>query len=175
MKKQKLYFAHPVNTYGQPIEIKMINLIKKFFPQFDIENPNQPQHQKGYTEWKKKCGNGMEYFYQTVLPDCEAGSVAMPFLDGMYGAGVAGEEVWYLERNLPIFLVEAPKLANIRKFTRVEKKLLLDWGRAVKETKEKEIQEKIGNSLILSIEETRKRTWGTLYKKMRKYEKAHLA
>lgn len=173
MKKQKLYFAHPVNVYDEPIEQQMISLVQAWFPDYEIENPNQPCHQKGYTEWKEKYGNGMRYFYEIVLPSCKAGCVAMPFLDGLLGAGVAGEVIWYLARNMRTYLIEPPKLTTIREFNDDEKRLMFEWDKMKDETKEKIIREDIGNRLVLSIADTRKRTWQILYKTMRKYEKAH--
>ncbi len=168
MSKPKLYFAHPVNTYGKPIEAKMLELIEIAFPQFEIENPNQPHHQIGYKKWKERTGNGMRYFYEVVLPNCEAGSVAMPFLDKKLGAGVAGEIIWYLKRNKKIFLISAPDLDWVRPFFKEEKDLLLQWDKLRNKS------ESVGNSLVLSIKDTRKRTWEVLYKEMRKYSEAHL-
>lgn len=179
-KKQKLYFAHPVNTYDTKTEKKCLDLVARTFPQYIIENPNQPHHQIGYAEWKKRLENdpqksgGMSYFFEKVLPDCEAGTVALPFLDGLIGAGVASEIVFSLIRSRGCFLIDIPNLKEIRPVNIREIRLLIQWSELKKNTPSKTIAEITGNILVLSIKETRKRTWLELYKKMRPYKKAHL-
>ena len=101
---QKLYFAHPINTYDTEMEERLLVKINEAFPGWEIENPNQENHRLGYKEWKKEKGNGMEYYFQEVLPFC-AGGVFLRFRDGAWGAGVCAEAKFFADRNLPIWIV----------------------------------------------------------------------
>ena len=98
----RLYFAHPVNTYDTELEEDLIEAIAHAFPGWEIENPNQQKHQDGYREYREEVGNGMAYFMEKVLPSC-ACTVILAFRDGMWGAGVAKEGSFYLERGLPVW------------------------------------------------------------------------
>ncbi len=177
MEKHVLYFAHPVNTYGTQLEQDMLSLIATCFPEMEIENPNQPQHQKGYAEWKERLkdtpSQGMNYFFDAVLPNCDAGTVALPFLDGKIGAGVAGEVIYMPQQKKGVYLIETPDLKTIRSFTAKEIELLFDWEKRKNEAATREARENVENSLVLSIAETRVRTWLVLYKIMKPYEEAH--
>ena len=97
----KIYFGHPVNVYDTELEQVLIRLISQRFPQFDIENPNQKHHSDGYAEWKRTTGNGMDYYFQAVLPECHAG-IFLPFRDGMWGAGVYQEARFLAEQGRSI-------------------------------------------------------------------------
>jgi len=88
--KPKLYFGHPINVYDTKLGAWLKEKIAKAFLGWEIEDPSQPQHGEGYQRWKEKTGNGMEYFFQVVLPHCTAG-VFLPFRDGRWGAGTYGE------------------------------------------------------------------------------------
>ncbi len=176
MEQGKIYFAHPINTYDTYYEKAALLCLGKFFERLIIENPNQPCHQKGYKAWKKKRGNGMRYFYEEVLPPCRGGAVALPFFDGKLGAGVAGEIVWMMKKSRSVYVIRIVNrlfFDRVRVFTSEEMQMLNEWDEQKKAANEKS-KEKIGNKLILSIEETRERTWEVLYKKFRPYEKAHL-
>src|SRR3989344_3130961 len=108
--KQKIYFAHPVNVFDAPLERMIRTFIEHVLPEFEVEDPNQPHHQKGYADWKKRLeGNpgkqgGMSYYYDEVLPRLHA-CVSMPFLDGKFGLGVAGEAKFFIEKKQPSFLI----------------------------------------------------------------------
>jgi hypothetical protein len=102
--RQALYFGHPVNTYNTNLEGRMIFAIKEFFPDWLIENPNQPIHEKNYQEWKARTGSGMNYYYQEVLPKCTMG-VFLPFRDGSFGAGVFGEAKFIQDLGHPIYKI----------------------------------------------------------------------
>lgn len=102
--KMVIYFAHPVNTYNTELEKKLIVKIGQVFPSCFIENPNQGKHQKGYQKWKERTGNGMAYYFAEVLPFCDFG-IYLPFRDGKWGTGVAGEAKFFvLRRNVPLVL-----------------------------------------------------------------------
>jgi hypothetical protein len=95
---RKIYFGHPMNTYGTLLETQLLATIGRAFPGWKIENPNQEHHQQGCRRWEKATGNPMEYFFEEVLPDCHAG-IFLPFRDGTWGAGVFGEAAVLLEQG----------------------------------------------------------------------------
>ncbi len=173
---ERLYFAHPVNTYDTHWEALALECIYANFSDNLIENPNQLHHQKAYMESKEKTGNGMTYFYDEVMQPCNAGTVALSYLDGKIGAGVAAELVWTIKKERKVSLIEIDgyDFEEICSIGIKEEKLLLDWWNKRQLENDKIIKEKIGNELVLSIEETRKRTWIDIYKTFRSYEEAHL-
>ena len=138
--KNKIYFGHPINTYNKEIETTIEEVIKKEFEWLDILNPNQQIHQEGYQRYKKTRGNGMEYFYQEVLPLCSSG-IFLSFPEGTFGAGVAGEYQWLKEQGRPIYTIN-------------NKGLITSEG--------------IDTNLILSIEETRDRVYKHDYRGRKK-------
>ena len=186
-----IYFAHAVNSYGTDIEDVAEVLVADALCDGDrsrIENPNQPRHQEGYSRYaerKEQAGKdhkGMSYFYDEVLPQC-GGCVAMPFLDGKLGLGVAGEARWFAERDMPVWLMEPTREAHeitwgdlghfiadplksglfrVRSFTSEEIPML-------------QVEKDIGSSLVVPHVETRLRTWFVYEKKKRPYITAHLA
>ena len=46
----------------------------------------------------------MAYFTEEVLPTCQA-CVLLPFRDGRWGAGVAKEVAWFLDRGFPVWSI----------------------------------------------------------------------
>ena len=104
--KPKIYFAHPISFYDVPREVELIKAIEKRFPSFQVENPNQPQHQAGYERYTKMPGKrGMDYFFEEVLPAMAAG-VFLTFEDGKFGAGVVGEAEFLTHRGKPIYEID---------------------------------------------------------------------
>lgn len=98
----RVYFAHPISTYGTEVETKAIETIKRHFAgyvgEIEVVNPGLPVHQEPCRLLH------MEYFL-AVVRKCEA-IVGMPFSDGEYGSGVydemkemgrAGGEVWSID------------------------------------------------------------------------------
>lgn len=182
-KQDVLYFAHAVNAYDTPYETAAIALISETFPRADIENPNQPHHQEGYVAYQERTAKnrddhkGMSYFYDEVLPNC-TGCVSMPFLDGRFGLGVAGETKQCLENGLPTYgIFPSNKNASplqlsdwvadplnglfvIRPFTNPERDEFL-------------ATDKEGSVLVVGHQETRLRTWFVYGRERRPYEIAH--
>jgi hypothetical protein len=101
---ERIYFGHPVNTYNTPLEKELIAIIAEAFPEYTVENPNQEHHQRGYQDWKARCGNGMRYYFEEVLPKMAAGAF-LPFEDGFWGAGVYGEAEFLKTLGRPIYTV----------------------------------------------------------------------
>ena len=109
--KLRMYYMHPVNTYNTPLEQdQMADIRRKFGREWDVVNPNAPEHQKAYDEMKQKTGNGMPYFV-ALADGCQAG-VYLPFRDGKIGAGIAMEvrsllgrgcQVWELRHDGRLF------------------------------------------------------------------------
>ncbi len=130
--ENKIYFGHPVNQYGTPEEGHLIELIKERFPEFAVENPNQPHHDEAYKRWKIETGKGMDYFFKEVLPHIAAG-IFLPFEDGKFGAGVYKEAEFLNGRGKPIYEINL-------------------------EGKIKEMD--LDQSRVLSVEETRARVYG---------------
>lgn len=103
--RQRLYFGHPVNTYGTPLEDEILRLISARFPEWETVNPNLPEHQAGYLAAKKSpSGDGMFYFTETVVPRCQAG-VILPFRDGRWGAGLYREACVLWGLSLPVYVI----------------------------------------------------------------------
>ena len=102
--KKKIYFGHPMNTYGTPLEDRLLAAIERAFPGWQIENPNQEHHQEGCRQWEAATGNPMRYFFEEVLPYCHAG-IFLPFRDGMWGHGIFGEAIVLLEQECPIWKI----------------------------------------------------------------------
>ncbi|MBR9683662.1 hypothetical protein GOV03_03930 [Candidatus Woesearchaeota archaeon] len=98
----RIYFGHPVNTYNTEQETDLSAIIQQHFPEYEVENPNQPHHQEGYQRWKAEKGNGMQYYFQEVLPEMAAG-IFLAFEDGMLGAGVYGEAESLHQDGKPIY------------------------------------------------------------------------
>lgn len=100
--KPAIYFAHPINYYNTPKEKFLIKKIAEELPEYKIYNPNQKHNQENYQLWKKETGNGMEYYFNVILPQMDAG-IFLPFFDGMWGAGVFGE-AGFLKKNGKTYL-----------------------------------------------------------------------
>ncbi len=158
-----LYFAHPVNVFDTPLETEMEDLIHVAFPGSRIENPNQSHHQAGYARWKERVSAsghlGMGYYYEEVLPFCD-GCVAMPFLDGKWGRGVAGEAQFFIQKGQPVYII-VPQTKEIQEVSAALRLQLMENDPCV----------------VLSVEETRARTWVSpeqYNKEKLSYEEAHL-
>lgn len=106
LQKPKLYFAHPLNTYNTELEAKLIETIKREFPHWDIENPNQKYHDDGVGRWKAKTGNPMDYYIHELLPVCCKGGIFLPMRDGKWSAGVFLEAQFFLYRGMPVWKID---------------------------------------------------------------------
>ena len=119
---KRIYFGHPVNTFGTETEEEVIENVLSFLKKlsFDggckwiIENPNTQIHQERCLEEKNKSGNAMTYFFDCVLPIC-SGGIFLPFRDGKWGKGVAGEAKFLIKNNCPVW--EITHTGQIRKIT----------------------------------------------------------
>jgi len=128
---RKIYFGHPISFYNTPVETFLMEQIAKAFPASELVNPGLKIHGENYKKWKEETGNGMNYFFQEVLPSCHGG-VFLPFEDGLFGKGVFGEAK---------FLSDLDRITCEIDFTGRVFPLILDEARC------------------LSLEETRKRVY----------------
>lgn len=113
IKPDSIYFAHPLNFFNTRKEVILEEKIKLFFPNYNIESPNQKHHKENYKFWKEKTGNGMDYFFNEVLPRMKAG-IGLPFEDGFYSAGVFGELDYLFRRGKSIWEINHyKKIKNI--------------------------------------------------------------
>jgi hypothetical protein len=162
-----VYFAHPLNVYDEPLEFELMCAIVEFFGKgYDgfglpnIESPNQPHHQLGYKRYEESSPDksGMDYFYEKVLPFTRS-AVCLTYLDGMWGAGVAGEAAWHIRRGNPVWQILPNGVMD------------LVWGPRFKEALLNS-----DPSLVLSRYATRQRTWGIGKPYISKipFEKGHL-
>lgn len=99
-----IYFGHPLSEFGTDREVQLIDVIEDEFRQYTVENPNQPHHKEQYKQ-RAKEGSGMEYYFEDVLPDMDAG-VFLPFEDGQYGAGTAAEARFLDENDRPVYEID---------------------------------------------------------------------
>ncbi|HTP57201.1 MAG TPA: hypothetical protein VMJ72_02935 [Candidatus Paceibacterota bacterium] len=179
---ERLYFAHAVNCYDTPYETAALALIAHAFPGVEIVNPNRPEHQAGYNAWRDRTATsrdehkGMDYFYDVVLPEC-TGSIGMPFLDGRFGLGVAGELAKTAKTGKPVYWMIPTAVTTER---------LARWVKdphngpfVIRLLRKHEVYEllssgKDGSPLVVGHQETRLRTWTIYNVTKRPYEAAHL-
>ena len=119
----KLYFAHPINTYGTPIEAACLLLIAELFPDFEVVNPSDQIHLDKVAELRKAdpSANVMPYFVDLV--DTCDDVIVLPFGDGKWGAGVwaeaeridrRGGAVWVINLKSNTVTLEFSDLAEFR-------------------------------------------------------------
>lgn len=104
LKDKVMYFGHPTNTYDTQIESKIEKTISSIFPKYRILNPNTQEHALGYKSFKEKYGDGMLYFFTSVLPKSNAG-VFLPFEDKKFSTGQFREAEFLDGMNKPIYEV----------------------------------------------------------------------
>ncbi len=107
-ERPRLYFGHPINAYGTELQQELLRKIAFAFPDWEIFNPDGPEHDAAYKEYAKTHVDGdgkptgMGYFFEVILPTCRGG-VFLPFRDRMFGKGVFGEASWLFERKFPVW------------------------------------------------------------------------
>ena len=72
----KIYYAHPIKTYGSKTESDDIAKIKEFMSDIeDVEiiNPSDKEIQKEYDEWKetKSPEDHAMRFFKQIISDCD--------------------------------------------------------------------------------------------------------
>ncbi len=188
----RIYFAHPVNAYNVPVEQAALALIAHTFPNDVVENPNKPVHSDGYaaeaqrTAKNRDTHKGMDYFYNEVIlgggdPEKACTSVvAMSFLDGRIGLGVAGEVKCCIEHDLICWgMLPKPGLTTEQVVERLPEFIEnpLNGLFAIRQFTEKERRQLLATEqkpLVIDHQDTRLRTWHVYSKVRRPYEEAHL-
>ncbi len=104
--KDSIYFAHPITLYNTEKELKLIDAIKKKFTGVNVYNPGERKSDgDNYQFWKKTFGSGMKYYTEVILPNM-IGGIALPFEDGMFGAGVCTEMDFLKKIEKPLWTID---------------------------------------------------------------------
>lgn len=164
MSKRKLYFAHPINTYGTEEEAQILSAFQDH-PTYEIVNPSDKAHQLVVstikTEFNKRAEQEadpakktalreegsvkiMEYFTK-LAADCD-GCAFLAFDDGKIGAGIAKEIKAVLDKKGPVFEIEIEREGIGREGIT----LTAFFAEPIKEYPAER---------VLSVEETRKRVY----------------
>jgi hypothetical protein len=108
----RIYFAHPINTYGTVLEHQCLMFLAEHFPGIQIINPNSPEIQgriaaikNKYSEAEYNAVGGkavMTYFFNEVIPSCDA-CVGLQYPDGTFMAGTGNEMLKFLEADRPVW------------------------------------------------------------------------
>lgn len=112
-KLWKLYFAHPINTYGTPLERAILDLLERKFGYHEIVNPSDQVHVNKVNELRAADpkANVMPYFV-SLTDACHAIAV-LPFGDGMWGAGVWSEAENILSRKGFVWVIDPVTLDGV--------------------------------------------------------------
>lgn len=78
----RVYFAHPVSSYGRQAEQDALLLLQDSFPGARIIDPNTGEHQAR--------GRKNFSYFEKLVQSCDTVAY-LPFPDGKIGAGIAGE------------------------------------------------------------------------------------
>jgi hypothetical protein len=107
--KEKIYFAHPISEYGSKNEARVVEALEK--RGYDVINPNSAVHQAKVKELQaqfnteanpKAAGEHVMKYFVDVCDSCDA-VAAMPFPNGMFGAGVVKEVNSFVKRTKDVF------------------------------------------------------------------------
>lgn len=108
---RKVYFAHPVSSYGTLEERWILDKLRHSSYLGEIVNPAAPEHQGEAARIKRLHPDSAEaskaamaYFLGLAF-GCTA-CVYLPFPDGMIGAGIAAEVDTFLARKARVFEVQ---------------------------------------------------------------------
>lgn len=85
--RNRIYFAHPINTYNTEYEKICISILEN--NNISFLNPGTPEQQAKFKIYREKNDNYMKYFKNLVL-SCD-GVAYLPFRDGKIGAGIVYE------------------------------------------------------------------------------------
>jgi hypothetical protein len=104
----KIYFAHHMNEYGTALEERAIVAIKEHFASIggELINPGSPEI--GAAAKTLYPLVGMEMF-DVIARNCDI-VVAMPFIDGKFGAGVYSELLAARRAKRPLYRVDLETL-----------------------------------------------------------------
>lgn len=100
---KKIYYAHPISTYGSIIETKDIETLSNLG--LSVLNPNNAEIQEEYQEIKKKDGENPMNLFKNLINQCDCFCFrGLP--DSSIPSGIAFELEYAKELGLPI--IELP-------------------------------------------------------------------
>jgi len=100
---KKIYFAHPISTYGTNIEKESISILEE--NGFDVLNPGAKEQQDDFIIFRKNNPNDyMKYFDDLVLR-CDSFAY-LPFRDDKIGAGIVYESDIASKNNMKIYKID---------------------------------------------------------------------
>jgi len=110
----RVYFAHPMTEYGTKLEARAIRAIEKRFKYsaernsetLEVVNPSSDKICGAATALYPIAGMGL---FDLLAQGCDA-TVAMPFPDGSYGAGVFSEISAAFRRGRPLCKIDPETL-----------------------------------------------------------------
>lgn len=108
---KKVYFAHPVSSYGTLEERWVLDKLRHSSYLGEIVNPAAPEHQGevvriGRLTPDRAEANKMAMAYFLDLAAACTACVYLPFPDGMIGAGIVAEVERFLARKARVFEVQ---------------------------------------------------------------------
>jgi len=107
----KIYYAHHIWKYNTKIEEYELEIIKEYFPQCKIINPNKAVNQSLLeSEIMNECFN--------CVNNCDA--VVFSSMDGVIGKGVYSEVNRALEQEKPAYYLFHNKITQLFKFEKIE-------------------------------------------------------
>lgn len=119
MAKTKLYFAHPISSYGTPEEAQIIKALQDLG--FKVINPNDQIHQDKVkslqaefnTEAAPKAASPhiMKYFVE-VCDNTQACAI-LSFPNDKFGAGTVKEAQSFIDRGMPLYEVKLVGSGNV--------------------------------------------------------------
>lgn len=90
----RIYFAHPMTSYGSVSELRSLKLMRTLFDH--VVNPSERQY-------SQLCGNNMKE-WEKLASQCD-GIIFMAFEDGSIGSGVAMEVSKVFSQGKPCFQI----------------------------------------------------------------------
>lgn len=99
----RVYFAHPMSTYGTFSEKLALKAIAKRFKGWKIINPSDEEIVGAVRVLYPLAGMDL---FDVIVSKADA-VVAMPFKDGLHGAGVFSELTAANRARVPLYLISA--------------------------------------------------------------------
>jgi hypothetical protein len=128
---KKVYFAHPINTYGTALEAELLALVKTKWPHHEVVNPSDAVHEAMAKELRT-LGNSADVmaYFESLVASCDE-LVALPFADSMWGAGIWSEAEIMLAKDGWVWMIhpDSRKVTYVPKLI-AERKLSIDDTRA---------------------------------------------
>lgn len=100
-KKPLLYYAHPMGFYNTKREEESLACLQKYFPNYEIINPNSPEH----------SGKNMKYYLNLVRLSSVV--VVEAFNEYILGAGVYSEAEVATWSNIPLKILKDKEVLDL--------------------------------------------------------------